>query len=239
MVSRWVQTVRGLAWCAGLAMLAGGCDVPSAGGSWPGAIRAGVDPVARLDPSAVRVAEAPQREVTEQLAQLANEIASRHEDVFRAAPPNDVIHEVELVFLQTGRIAELAGYYREAVERQGEGAPMRPRLAMMYQRLGQPELAEQQARRAVQERPEDPAAHFSLAFCLGQVSAQDSAVLPEVRDGLARALALDPGFSLGSSMTNAQIRMELARLEELLGARVNDERAGGAVDVRVDGGEEQ
>jgi len=145
---------------------------------------------------------------------IFDNMRATHERIFDAVPPDDVLDEIELIFFAAHASFELADYYLASVERAGHGAPMRYRLAWLYQRLGLLTAAEAQARQAVQERPDDPRAHFALGFVLGQTEPSHDD-LTEIRDAFARVLELDADFVGPGDASAAFLRSQIAQIDRL------------------------
>lgn len=104
------------------------------------------------------------------------------------------LDQIEVLFLQFGRSFELADAYRELVDEQGDASSFRPRLALIYQRLGQYDIAQLEARGAAESRPDDPLAHYVLAMTLYAQRDLEPAYADEAREAYRRVLALDPNF---------------------------------------------
>lgn len=195
--------------CLGLVV---GCRAPEGDDRWPGAIRAYEEAGDRFVPETVRLAPAslPLGE-TEQ--EIAREIAARHEEIFRRNPPPRVLAEAELVFLATGRLPELVGYYDEAIASAPEAIGLLPRTAWLYQRLGLDDLALERAKESIERAPSEPFSYFAYAFCLGQQADRYEDPFHDVIDALRIVFKLDPGFEVSGVVSNAGLRAELARLE--------------------------
>lgn len=187
------------------------CRDPHGQERWPGAIDVGTEAGGRFAPAFVRMAPSDFVPGDAEL-EITREIAARHEDIFDRQPPPRVLAETELVFLATGRLPELAEYYRLAVERQGDSSPFRARLAWVQQRLGLEDVALEGARAAVAATPDDAFAHFVLAFCLGQQSDRYDNPFREVVEELRTVFRLDPEFEVHGVVSNGALRGELERL---------------------------
>lgn len=188
-----------------------GCRSPQAQGEWPGALPVAEASGAQYTPEVVRLSPgAPER--SEEEIDVVRQIVSRHEEVLDGNPPPRVLGETELLFLANGRLPELVGFYEAAVARQGRGSAILPRLGWLYQRLGMEDRALEVARQSVVERPEDPFAHFVLAFCLGQQADRFDDPFHDVIDLLDRVFELDPQFSVPGIVDNRSLRAEQATL---------------------------
>lgn len=190
---------------------AASCSEPHGERSWPGHLDVASQSGKQYNPSTVRVSPGSPERAEEERA-VIREITSRHEEVFDGNPPPRVLAETELLFLANGQLADLAEFYRLAVERQGEGSPILPRLAWVYQRLGLEDKALALARQASKERPDDPFAHFVLAFCLGQQADRFDDPFHDVIDLLDRVFELDPAFNVPGVVDNRSLRAEQATL---------------------------
>lgn len=195
--------------CLGFAV---GCRAPEGDDRWPGAIRAYEEAGDRFQPETVRLAPAS-LPLGEAEQEIAREIAARHEEIFRRNPPARVLAEAELVFLATGRLPELVGYYDEAIESTPEALRLLPRTAWLYQRLGLDELALERANASLERLPKDAFSHFAYAFCLGQQADRYEDPFHDVIDALRVVFELDPEFEVSGVVSNAGLRAELARLE--------------------------
>lgn len=131
-------------------------------------------------------------------------------------PPVAVLNEAELVFFAAGRSFELADLYLEQVERDGVGAPLRSRLAWLYQRLGQETAALRVSEQAVRERPRDPQAVFVHAFVRGQRETASEALIAEVLAGYERVLELDPAFVGPGGVTANDLRAQVDQFRQAL-----------------------
>lgn len=190
-----------------------GCRAPEGEDRWPGSLHAYEEAGDRFYPEAVRMAPA-MLPAGEKEQEIAREIAARSDEILARNPPDRVLAEAELVFLATGRLPELVGFYNDAIAASDEPSPLLARTAWLYQRLGLEDLALVRAREAVKLRPNDPFAHFALAFCLGQQSDRFEDPFHDVMDSLARVFELDPSFEVAGIVTNPGLRAELARLEK-------------------------
>lgn len=187
------------------------CREPHGQERWPGAVVVGTESSERLTPDYLRMAPTD-FEPGETELEIAREVAARHEEILDRQPPARVLAETELVFLATGRLPELADYYKQAVDRQGPTSALRARLAWVQQRLGLEDLAMETARVAVKATPDDPFAHFVLAFCLGQQSDRYADAFVEVITELRTVFRLDPDFDVPGVVSNSALRGELDRL---------------------------
>lgn len=194
-----------------LLVLLVGCREPHGERAWPGALDVATQSGEQYAPSVVRLSPGSPERAEDERAVL-REIASRHEEVLDGNPPPRVLAETELLFLANGQLADLAGFYALAVERQGQGSVILPRLAWVYQRLGLDDRALELARQAVDERGEDPFALFVLAFCLGQQADRFDDPFHDVIDLLDKVFTLEPNFSVPGVVDNRSLRAELATL---------------------------
>lgn len=195
-----------------LALLSVACRAPEGEERWPGAVRAIDEAGERFAPESVRVApEAPPVGETE--AEIASLISARHVEMLDDLPSDRVLAEAELVFLANGNLPELLGYYEEALERGLTEPRLAARVAWLYQRLGQEDVALERARAALAESPDDAFAHFALAFTLGQQSDRFEDPFHDVILLLTRVFELEPGFEVAGVVSNQALRAELARLE--------------------------
>ena len=194
-----------------LSLLVAGCGDPHGVAGWPGAVDVVGGSGAQFSEGYVRMSPGFSERPAEELA-VIREITARHEEVFDGGPPSRVLGETELLFLANGQLADLVGFYEQAVERQGEGSPILPRLAWVTQRIGLEDRGLALARRAVEERPDDPFAHFVLAFCLGQQSDRFDDPFDEVVALLDRVFELDPAFEVPGVVDNRSLRSEQAAL---------------------------
>lgn len=171
--------------------------------------------LAEFDPSA---ALTPLRDAALQLREdqdaVIASIAEHPEAFLAGAPPTEVLNEAELVFFGAGRLFELAGWYADAVER-GQ-TELRPRVAWAYERVGLHNEALEQARLAVDERPNDAQAWFVLGFVLGQAESADDVLLTTIRDAFAKAIELDPRFVGPSGVTANDLRQQVMEIDRAL-----------------------
>ena len=195
-----------------LAFLSSGCRSPEGEERWPGAVSAFDEAGERFAPESVRIApELPPVGATE--AEIAALIASRHVEMLDDLPSARVLAEAELVFLANGNLPDLLGYYEEALARGQTEPRLAARVAWLYQRLGQEDVALQRARAALAESPDDAFANFALAFTLGQQSDRFEDPFHDVILLLTRVFELEPGFEVAGVVSNNALRAELARLE--------------------------
>lgn len=170
-----------------------------------------------LDADAVQRLEGPvDTQLPDQALQVVELVREQGVRLLDQPPPRGYLDEIEISFFATGRSLELADLYLEAVERAGEGAWMRPRLAWMYERLGLHTAAEREAQQALAELPQSAEAHFVMGFILGQDEAAGDEKLSEVLTHFREALALDPRLLAPGGVTSSDLRREIEALEARL-----------------------
>ncbi len=147
---------------------------------------------------------------------LLDRVLEDPEGFLTGPPPVAVLNEAELVFFAAGRSFELADLYLEQVERDGPGAPLRSRLAWLYQRLGQDDAALVAAEHAVRERPADPQAVFVHAFVRGQQQTASDDVIADVLAGYERVLMLEPSFLGPGGVSADDLRTQVAQFRAAL-----------------------
>jgi hypothetical protein len=201
-------------WCLMAACFAGCATRDTAG---DGEATFGASPVERPVPDGWAAAFERTDVGSAQHREIADRIAADPEAFLRTVPPVAVLNEAELVFFATGRLCELGGYYRAAVARGVEA--LRPRLAWVDERCGLPASALRHAEAAVQATPTSADAWFVLGFVLGQSEQADRALLERVRDAYARAVTLDPTYLGPTGVTAAELRSQVAQIDEALRAR--------------------
>ena len=124
-------------------------------------------------------------------------------------PGTLVLNEAELVYFALAQTPALATHYRDAADRHGDASSLRPRLAWLYQRLGQPALAREHAALARSARPDDPHAHFVYGFVRSQDS--DPQGLADARTSYARVLTLAPDYVGPGGVSASDLRAQLGR----------------------------
>ncbi|MFT4703852.1 MAG: hypothetical protein ACI81R_001547 [Bradymonadia bacterium] len=134
------------------------------------------------------------------------------EGFFAGDPSSRVLNETEMVFFETGRTLELADLYLAQVQREGTSAETRPRLAWLYQRIGERRLALTHAEQAFEERPTDPNAVFVLGFVVGQSETGGNEVIRRVVELYSRTLQLDPNYIGPGGVTPEDINAQLERM---------------------------
>ncbi len=162
-------------------------------------------------------ATAPSMTLTERQQGVLDEVRGLGAELFATRPPAPVFDEIELVYFVDGSSIELADRYLEAVQAQGQGASMRPRLAWLYHRLAMTSQARAQAEQAVRERPDDATAQFVYGFVHFDPNAHDPESIELVRNAFRRTLVLDSEFVGPGGVTADSLREELAALDAIAG----------------------
>lgn len=202
-----------------------GCRAPEGEERWPGSLKVSEEHSGQLQRDEMRM-NAPSEDVaSEEEYTLVKEISARREQMFAADPPQQVLDEAEMIFLRTGQLPELLGFYEEAIEARDEPTHLIARTAWLYQRLGLEALALERARDAVRLLPDDPFAHFTLSYVLGQQADRLENPYPEIISELAMVLQIDPAFQVTGVVERAQLESEYRRLVEEHGAPEGDEGA--------------
>lgn len=182
---------------------------------WPGAAEAG-EQVDSWSPEAIRISPETSLQLSEREENLMRQITSRREEILAAQPPARVLAEMELVFLMAGQLGELADYYLEAQELQGESSYLVPRLAWIYQQLGLGDRALAFALRAVEARPNDAFSHFVLGYARSSQPGLSEEERREVYESFTKMLELEPQFSIPGFVSNDIIRQQVRRLGDEL-----------------------
>ncbi len=189
-----------------------GCRQPEGTPTWPGGIKVGQERPEHLHPGAVAHTAEP-LPAREQDLELVREIASRHEEIFRRDPPQQVMDEAELIFFATGRLPELVEYYEEAIERRHGDTSLLARLGWLYERLGLEDLAFESVKDAAQRRPDDAFAHFALAYTYGQQAERRDDPYPHMLTALERVFELEPTFEVRGVVSHQALREEYNRIK--------------------------
>lgn len=188
-----------------------GCRPPEGSERWPGSLDVRTESSDQLQPEQMRLIQAAPPASDEEL-NLVREIGARKDQMFATDPPQRVLDEAEMIFLRAGELPTLLGYYIEGAEQRGEPSPLDARIAWLYQRLGVENLALAQARYAVQTSPQDPFAHFALAYVLGQQASRYEDPYPEMIQELETVLQLAPDFQVVGVVERNQLESEYRRL---------------------------
>ena len=200
-----------------LALVLGGCRQHVPDPRWAGAAELDEPGGAPLDPGVMSLFEQTEHDPPAEYASLIAEAESRGSSMFDTPATPEVMDQFEQVFLQSGRVLELADYLLEAGQRQGPDGYVWPYLAMLYERLGMSARASEVARAAAEARPDDPHAHFAVAFVLGQDPTMAIDHLVEIQDALNRVIELDPEYVGRQGVNARQIREEITQLDSLIG----------------------
>jgi tetratricopeptide (TPR) repeat protein len=151
---------------------------------------------------------------------VVQQLVESRERFFDALPSDAILNEMELVFVATGRLHDLADLYREAIDRDPAHTSLRSRLAWLYQRLDRTTHAHEQTTLCLEERPDDARCHFVSAFLVAQLPDTPER-LAQVRDSFQRVLQLDPAFigpgGVSATEIREQIRLLDARIERIQG----------------------
>lgn len=148
-------------------------------------------------------------EATDEQQRLFDQIEADAPGFLASQPGTLVLNEAELVYFALAQSPALATHYRDYVDQEGEDAWLRPRLAWLYERLGQPTLALEHAERARAARPNDPDAHFVYGFVRAQAGGPDG--LAAARDAYDRTLALAPNYVGPGGVRASDLRTQLGR----------------------------
>lgn len=201
------------------------CRAPEGEERWPGSLRVNDEHSGQLQRDEMRLSAPAEDIAGEEEYNIVREISARREQMFAADPPQQVLDEAEMIFLRTGQLPELLGYYEEALEAREEPTPLLARSAWLYQRLGLEALALERARTAAEQLPDDPFAHFALAYVLGQQADRLGDPYPEIIDALALVLQISPDFQVTGVVERDQLESEYRRLVEEHGTQQSDEAA--------------
>lgn len=202
-----------------LALALGGCEHPNAEPSPASALRADGRGTAPL-PAETLLGLAPRRTpptLPERDEALLDQLLRERERVIAELPSDRVLNEMELVFASSRRLFDLADLYLDALHAHGEDSHVRSRLAWVYQRIGMPTAALRESDACVTFRPDDARCHFVRAFVVAQLPSAPQR-LPEIRDGFARVLALDPDFAGPGGVDANELRAQIERLDARIGA---------------------
>lgn len=204
-----------------VAMIFAACRAPEGQERWPGALDVYSEASDQLRRDEMRLVQNA-GPATEEELQLVREITARKEQMFAADPPQRVLDEAEMIFLRAGELPTLLSFYLDAAEARGEPSSIDGRIAWLYQRLGLENLALQQARDAVATSPNDPFAHFALAYVLGQQAGRLDAPYAEMIGELEAVLQLSPDFHVVGVVERNQLQSEYRRLRAEHGMEVED-----------------
>lgn len=197
-----------------LATLVVACRAPEGEERWPGSLRVGQEHSSQLNPNEMRIVGDPGI-ANEDEKDVVRQIIASKEQMFAIDPPQRILDEAEVIFLRTGQLPDLLGYYNEALEdREHRSSSLYPRTGWLYQRLGLENLALETARDAVRLRPQDPFAQFSLAYALGQQADRFEDPYPEMIAALGRVLQISPDFNIAGVVARNQLEGEYRRLRE-------------------------
>lgn len=120
--------------------------------------------IEEVDQNAIMYAEL--QDPPEGYETMIAEFRSSYQEALYRSVDQQVYDQLESVFLTGGLRLELANYYKEVVELQGPNSPLRARLAWYYEQLGISTSALREAELAVENRAEDPMAHFVLGYLM-------------------------------------------------------------------------
>lgn len=202
-----------------------GCRAPEGEERWPGSLDVRYETGDQLRRDEFRLTGGEPMADPEEF-EIVKEITARKDQMFMVDPPQQVLDEAEMIFLRTGHLPELLAMYEEAAAQRNKPSPLDARIAWLYQRLGVDNLALEYARTAVQNSPEDPFAHFALAYVLGQQVERLADPYPEMIAHLATVLQLAPDFQVTGVVERNQLQAEYLRLRaEQPAANVQDETA--------------
>lgn len=207
-----------------VAMIFAACRTPEGQERWPGALDVYSEASDQLRRDEMRLVQNA-GPATEEELQLVREITARKEQMFAVDPPQRVLDEAEMIFLRAGELPTLLSFYLYAAEVRAAPSSIDGRIAWLYQRLGLENLALQQARVAVETSPNDPFAHFALAYVLGQQASRLDAPYAEMIGELEAVLQLSPDFHVVGVVERNQLQSEYRRLraEHGMEAEDNDE----------------
>lgn len=187
------------------------CRAPEGEERWPGSLDVRTETSDQLRKEDVRLAPASSIAGPEEF-DIVKEITARKDQMFAVDPPQQVLDEAEMIFLRTGQLPELLAMYEDAAALRAAPSPLDARIAWLYQRLGVENLALERARAAVQTSPDDPFAHFTLAYVLGQQVDRLEDPYPEMIAHLESVLQLSPDFHVTGVVERNQLQAEYRRL---------------------------
>lgn len=188
------------------------CRAPEGEERWPGSLRVGQEHSSQLNPDEMRIVT-DQSIAQEDEKDVVRQIIASKDQMFAIDPPQRILDEAEMIFLRTGQLPELLVYYNEALsERDDLSSALYARTGWLYQRLGLENLALETARKAVQLRSEDPFAHFSVAYALGQQADRFDDPYPEMIRELGTVLQISPDFNIAGVVARNQLEGEYRRL---------------------------
>lgn len=200
--------------CSIIALVLVACRAPEGGERWPGSLRVGQEHSSQINPAEMRIVS-DQGVADDDEKDVVRQIIASKDQMFSIDPPQRILDEAEMIFLRTGQLPDLLGYYNEALQQRDDlSSSLHARTGWLYQRLGLENLGLQTARDAVQRRPDDPFAHFSVAYALGQQADRFDDPYPEMIGELGEVLQISPDFNIAGVVARNQLEGEYRRLRE-------------------------
>lgn len=160
----------------------------------------------------------PQEEI-ERVKPIVDGFSKGADRLFQREDAAEVLPQIEMAYLISGRYLELVGIYQNVVEEQGISSPAAPRLVRALLRLGQRQQARELIDKLLASQPDSARPWFlNGAYWLPEARDSEDAAARVVASW-KKSLAIDPDFD-GLEQPNAP---SLAQQVEQLEARTSPE----------------